>query len=56
MIAITAAAGMTGRHVLRALSSAGFAVRAIAHSAAGAETARTNGARDAVVADLTHPN
>ena len=56
MIAITAAAGMTGRHVLRALSSAGFAVRAIAHSAAGAETARTNGARDAVVADLTHPD
>lgn len=56
MIAITAAAGKTGRHVLRALSSAGVAVRAIAHSAAGAQTARTNGAREAVVADLTHPD
>ncbi|HZX08375.1 SDR family oxidoreductase [Kribbella sp.] len=56
MIAITAAAGKTGRHVLRAMSSAGLAVRAIAHSDAGAETARTNGAREVVVADLTHPD
>jgi uncharacterized protein YbjT (DUF2867 family) len=56
MIAITSAAGKTGRHVLRALSSAGFAVRAIAHSAAGAETARSNGASETVVADLTHPD
>ena len=56
MIAITAASGTTGRHVLRALSAAGFAVRAIAHSTAGAGTARPSGAREAVVADLTQPD
>ncbi|NMH98758.1 SDR family oxidoreductase [Pseudonocardia acidicola] len=56
MIAITAAAGTTGRHVLRALCSAGFDVRALVHSPASAETVRAEGAREAVVADMTHPD
>lgn len=56
MIAITAASGTTGRHVLRALSSAGFDVRAVIHSPAREETVRADGAREAVVADMTHPD
>ncbi|GAB3379608.1 SDR family oxidoreductase [Amycolatopsis echigonensis] len=56
MIAITAAAGKTGRHVLRALCSAGFAARALVHSSAGAETVRADGAGEAVVSDLTYPD
>jgi uncharacterized protein YbjT (DUF2867 family) len=55
LIAITAAAGTTGRHVLRALRSADFPVRALVHSTARAETVLAEGAREAVVADMTHP-
>lgn len=56
MIAITAASGTTGRHLLRALSSAGFDARAVIHSPAREETVRAHGAREAVVADMTHPD
>jgi uncharacterized protein YbjT (DUF2867 family) len=56
MIAITAATGTTGRHVLRALSAAGHDVRALVHSGARLEEARSYGAREAVVADLTRPD
>ncbi|WP_433136854.1 SDR family oxidoreductase [Actinomadura nitritigenes] len=55
MIAITAAGGTTGRHVLAALSSAGLPVRAVVHSSARADTVRAQGAREAVVADMTNP-
>ncbi|WP_216896654.1 NmrA family NAD(P)-binding protein [Nocardia alni] len=56
MIAITAAAGTTGRHILRALCSEGFAVRALIHSDEHSDTVRAEGAREAVVADMTHPD
>jgi uncharacterized protein YbjT (DUF2867 family) len=56
MIAITAAAGTTGRHVLRALSAAGFAVRALVHSSSSVETVRADGASEAHVVDMTHPD
>lgn len=56
MIAITAAAGNTGRHVLRASSAAGFDVRALVHSPGSAETVRAEGAAEAVVADMTRPD
>ena len=56
MIALTAATGRTGRHIQRALCSAGLAVRALAHSTAGTEKARAEGAHEAVVADMTHPD
>ncbi|MFA3873204.1 SDR family oxidoreductase [Streptomyces sp. MMCC 100] len=56
MIAITAATGTTGRHVLRALSSAGHEVRALVHSDRRLDEARSYGAREAVVADLTRPD
>lgn len=56
MIAITAATGTTGRHVLRSLSSAGHDVRALVHSGVRLEEARSYGAHEAVVADLTRPD
>jgi uncharacterized protein YbjT (DUF2867 family) len=56
MIAITAATGTTGRHLLRALASAGHDVRALVHSGTRLEEARSYGAREAVVADLTRPD
>jgi uncharacterized protein YbjT (DUF2867 family) len=56
MIAITAAAGRTGLHILSALRSAGLPVRALAHSAAGAEVVRAQGASEVVTADMTRPD
>ncbi|MBY8338548.1 NmrA family NAD(P)-binding protein [Streptomyces spinosirectus] len=55
MIAITAAAGTTGRHILSALHSAGLPVRALVHSPERTERVRALGAQEVVVADLTHP-
>jgi uncharacterized protein YbjT (DUF2867 family) len=56
VIAITAAAGTTGRHVLHALSRAGLPVRALLHSHVRAEGVRALGARETVTADLTQPD
>ncbi|WP_227999024.1 SDR family oxidoreductase [Nocardia australiensis] len=56
MIAITAAAGTTGRHILRALCSAGFAVRALVHSDEHSDSMRAEGAHQVVVTDMTRPD
>ncbi|MEW2623591.1 NmrA family NAD(P)-binding protein [Streptomyces sp. NPDC048106] len=56
MIAITAATGTTGRHVLRALAAAGHDVRALVHSPPRLDEARSYGASEAAVADLTRPD
>lgn len=55
MILVTAAAGMTGRHVLRGLREAGLPVRAFVRSRASVERVEAEGAAEVVVGDMLEP-
>ena len=55
MIAVTAAAGKTGRAIIRAAAAAGLPVRAVVHREGARATVIEEGAAEAVVADLLVP-
>ena len=55
MIVVTAAAGKTGRAIIRAAAAAGLPVRAVVHSDRARATVTEEGAAEAVVADLLVP-
>ena len=55
MIVITAAAGMTGRAIIRGAAAAGLPVRAIVHSDRSRGTVTEDGAAEVMAADLLVP-
>ena len=56
MILVTAAAGMTGRHVVRGLRAAGLEVRAFAHAQRSVDLLVSDGAAEVVVGDMLTPD